>query len=148
MLILSQDFVGCAMFACVYVFDSVFVSYSLLNSFQRGFVSHLGLGFRYHLKAFCCKRKHIPVKYTIHFFIDTFCGFQNQQHPKVGFSSFLFWHPIIYLFISLFGRFGGCLWDKGSWRRLIFKRTSVICCCRQSALSFAAVKEGSQRFKG
>lgn len=57
---------------------------------------------------------------------------------------------VICLFSSSLGLTagGGCWKDKGSCRRLIFKRASVICCGRQSALSFAPVKEGSQRFKG
>lgn len=59
--------------------------------------------------------------------------------------SLAFCNLLLYFFIW---SGGGCSQDKSSWRRLIFKRTSVICCRRQSALSFAPVKEGSQRFRG
>lgn len=77
-----------------------------------------------------------------------------QNAPFTSPLMLLRWDPtLLYLafcnhFIFFIWSDGGCSQDKGSWRRLIFKRTSVICCCRQSALSFAPVKEGSQRFKG
>lgn len=110
---------------------------------RGGSLTRLGLsgatGFRYHVKALCCKREHLLAK--IHPSLPHWC--LQGGIPLCLYLAFC------NLFLSFFiWSDGGCWWDKGSWRRLIFKRTSVICRCRQSALSFAPVKEGSQRFKG
>lgn len=55
-------------------------------------------GFRYHLKALCCKWEHLLTKYTLHFPIDAL---------KVGTPFGCVWHFVIFLFMSLFGQTAG-----------------------------------------
>lgn len=120
------------------------ILYSQLNSFQLSYprwLSHSTGPVWCHMVLGIMSR-HFVVKENIY---SQNTPFTSPLMPSRWDPTPAFCNLFIYVFIW---PDGGCSWDKGSWRRLIFKRTSVICCRRQSALSFAPVKEGSQRFKG